>query len=213
MQSQPGIWKCEWSFSASYIITSSKKDCNQKLADNWVRYAYGKNIQHILPLLHYILPLLPSWTGMKACLREWSRKRTALLSSGYATSRGITWKPLKTSDAQGLWEYNAKHPWIVESSQGDAEVQLRFRITASTCLVSFSPAYTLELPGELSENNDIQTPLSETLIPWVSQHGCLRTPPGFSSKYSGLRTIVGTDLTSVTVSMQLFIRIMLIDKL
>ena len=92
-------------------------------------------------------------------------------------------------------------------------MQLRFRIVASICLVSFSPTYILELPGELSENNDIQTLPSETLIPWVSYQGCLRTPPEFSTKYSGLRTIVDTDPTSVTVSMQFFIRKMLIDKL
>lgn len=56
VQSQPGIWKCVWSFSASYIITTSKKDCDQKLADNWVRYASGKSIQHVLPLLHQFCP-------------------------------------------------------------------------------------------------------------------------------------------------------------
>ena len=90
---------------------------------------------------------------------------------------------------------------------------VKVQITASTCLVSFSPAYTLELPGALPENNDIQTPPSETLIPQVSCQGRLRTPPEFSSKYSGLRTIAGADLTCVTVPMELFIRKTLIDKL
>lgn len=158
LQSQPGVWKCSGVFCLWTSLLPARKTA---IEVSWQlsSLTYGKKYPVHSPTA---APVLTSWTGMSACSREWSRKRIALLSSGCAASPGITWKPLKT-DAQGLWEYSAKHPCIV-SSHGDADVQLSFRsLLPLVWSVSALLTHTKYL-GALSENNDIQTPPSETLI-------------------------------------------------